>query len=88
MKRERVAGREVAPRSPGTTASIKDLFKSLPVRAKAFKSNLKKEYVKLVHLLQAYASVCTGVRFIATNQVWPSSAHPSDARCHIEKLLR
>jgi DNA mismatch repair protein PMS2 len=63
------AGKELAARSPGTTASIKDLFKSLPVRAKAFKNNLKKEYVKLVHLLQAYATVCTGVRFIATNQV-------------------
>lgn len=70
-----LAGREVAARSPGTTASIKDLFKSLPVRAKAFKNNLKKEYVKLVHLLQAYAAICTGVRFIATNQVLPS--HPS-----------
>eukprot|EP00892_Ulva_mutabilis_P000642 jgi/Ulvmu1/10579/UM065_0033.1 len=62
-------GREVAARSPGTTVSLKDLFKTMPVRHKAFQKNLKKEYVKLVHILQAYATISAGVRFIATNQV-------------------
>jgi DNA mismatch repair protein PMS2 len=65
------AVREVAARSPGTTASVKDLFKTLPVRLKAFQKNLKREFVKVTHLLQAYAVICTSVRFIATNQVMP-----------------
>lgn len=59
----------MAARSPGTTVSLKDLFKTMPVRYKAFHKNLKKEYVKLVHVLQGYATISTGVRFIATNQV-------------------
>ena len=63
------AGKEVSARSPGTTVSLQDLFKTLPVRHKAFQKNLKKEYVRLVHILQAYATASTGVRFIATNQV-------------------
>ena len=49
--------------------TIKDLFKPLPVRYKAFQRNVKKEYVKLVQLLQAYAIVATGVKLLATNQV-------------------
>jgi DNA mismatch repair ATPase MutL len=63
------AGQELAARSVGTTVSVKDLFKPLPVRYKAFQRNLKKEYVKLVQLLQAYATIATNVRIIATNQV-------------------
>lgn len=34
-----------------------------------FKRNLKKEYAKMVTVLQAYALISTGVRIICTNQV-------------------
>lgn len=52
--------------------TIKELFKTLPVRFKAFQRNVKKEYVKLVQQLQAYAIVATSVKLLATNQVSPS----------------
>lgn len=41
-----------------------------------FKRNLKKEYAKMVTVLQAYALISTGVRIICTNQVH-ASATPS-----------
>lgn len=37
-------------------------------RYKEFQRNLRREYARLVALLQAYALVATGVRLIATNQ--------------------
>ena len=40
-----------------------------PHRHKEFQRNLRREYTKLVGLLQAYALHAVGVRFIATNQV-------------------
>lgn len=55
-------------RSIGTTVAIKELFKPLPVRYKEFKRTLKREYAKLVSLLQAYALIKTGVRLLCTNQ--------------------
>jgi hypothetical protein len=35
-----------------------------------FKRNLKREYAKMVIVLQAYALISTGVRIICTNQVF------------------
>ncbi|SPO22138.1 related to PMS1 - DNA mismatch repair protein [Ustilago trichophora] len=56
-----------AARQRGTTISIEGLFKSLPVRRKAFEKNLKREYTKAQNLLQAYALITRGVRWTTTN---------------------
>lgn len=56
-------------RSVGTTVSVRDLFHSLPVRRKEFEKNLKRDFGRLVNLLQSYALICTTVRFVCTNQV-------------------
>jgi DNA mismatch repair ATPase MutL len=69
------AGQQPAARSIGTTVTIKELFKTLPVRYKTFQRNVKKEYVKLVQQLQAYAIIATSVKLLATNQV----SHPLSA---------
>lgn len=63
------AGQVPGARGVGTTISVRELFKQLPVRYKTFLRNLKKEYVHLVSIVQAYALIATGVRIIATNQV-------------------
>lgn len=57
-----------APRAIGTTIAIQNLFHRLPVRHKEFKRNIKKEYAKLVSILQAYALISTNVRIICTHQ--------------------
>jgi DNA mismatch repair protein PMS2 len=59
----------MAARSVGTTVSVRDLFHSLPVRRKEFEKNLKRDYGRLVSLLQSYALMYIGVRFVCTNQV-------------------
>ena len=90
----KLLGQHSAARAVGTTVSIRDLFKTLPVRhkvriqalrwvgmaavascsshvwrAQEFKRNLKREFAKLLTIVQAYAIISTGVRIICTNQV-------------------
>ncbi|KFK24455.1 hypothetical protein AALP_AAs73268U000100, partial [Arabis alpina] len=50
-------------RQIGTSVTVRKLFSNLPVRSKEFKRNIRKEYGKLVSLLNAYALIAKGVRF-------------------------
>ncbi|NWR73451.1 PMS2 endonuclease, partial [Centropus unirufus] len=65
----KITQRTPFPRQQGTTVSIQQLFYTLPVRHKEFQRNIKKEYAKMVQLLQAYCIVSQGVRINCTNQV-------------------
>ncbi|XP_071963047.1 mismatch repair endonuclease PMS2-like isoform X2 [Antedon mediterranea] len=56
-------------RQPGTTVTLQNLFSTFPVRHKEFLRNVKKDFGKMVHLLQAYCLISTGVRITCTNQV-------------------
>ncbi|XP_073054238.1 DNA mismatch repair protein PMS1 isoform X2 [Primulina eburnea] len=60
-------------RQVGTTVTIKKLFSYLPVRSKEFQRNIRKEYGKLIGLLNAYALVAKGVRLICTNTTGKNS---------------
>lgn len=53
----------------GTTVISENLFRTLPVRRKELERNIKREYTKVLGLLQAYASIKTGVKFCVYNQV-------------------
>ncbi|XP_073722913.1 mismatch repair endonuclease PMS2 [Misgurnus anguillicaudatus] len=57
------------PRQPGTTVTLQKLFSTLPVRHKEFQRNIKKEYAKMVYVLQSYCIISTGVRITCTNQI-------------------
>ncbi|XP_039630904.1 mismatch repair endonuclease PMS2 [Polypterus senegalus] len=65
----RIAQKLPHPRQQGTTVTIQQLFQSLPVRHKEFQRNIKKEYAKMVQVLQAYCIISTNVRISCTNQV-------------------
>lgn len=56
------------PRQAGTTVTLQQLFYTLPVRHKEFQRNIKKEYAKMIHVLQAYCIISTGVRITCSNQ--------------------
>ena len=56
-------------RGHGTTVTLLNLFSTLPVRHKELLRNIKKEFTKLVHVLQGYCLVSTGVRITCSNQV-------------------
>ncbi|XP_040212740.1 mismatch repair endonuclease PMS2 [Rana temporaria] len=64
------------PRQQGTTVTIQQLFYTLPVRHKEFQRNIKKEYAKMVQVLQAYCIISTGVRINCTNQVGQGKRTP------------
>ncbi|NXJ67375.1 PMS2 endonuclease, partial [Rostratula benghalensis] len=65
----RITQKTPFPRQQGTTVNLQQLFYTLPVRHKEFQRNIKKEYAKMVQLLQAYCIVSKGVRINCTNQV-------------------
>lgn len=46
-----LAAERKSARQVGTTVTIKKLFSNLPVRSKEFKRNIRKEYGKLISLL-------------------------------------
>lgn len=54
-------------RTIGTTVILSNLFKTLPVRRRDFVRNIKKEFTKLCHILQAYSLISKGVRIRCTN---------------------
>ncbi|KAJ8898622.1 hypothetical protein K2173_004235 [Erythroxylum novogranatense] len=60
-------------RQVGTTVTVKKLFSNLPVRSKEFCRNIRKEYGKLISLLNAYALIAKGVRLVCTNAAGKSA---------------
>lgn len=54
-------------RPVGTTVSLSNLFKSLPVRQKEFLRNLKREFNKMCQLLYGYCLVSAGIRIMCSN---------------------
>ncbi|KAL2173867.1 uncharacterized protein P884DRAFT_287778 [Thermothelomyces heterothallicus CBS 202.75] len=52
----------------GTTVIVEDLFRSLPVRRRELERNIKREWGKVVSLLNQYACVQTGVKFTVSQQ--------------------
>eukprot|EP01083_Nonionella_stella_P080780 222103_1 len=54
-------------KSHGTSVTVSQLFKRLPVRFKDFTKNIKKEYSHLLSVLQSYAIIQTNVSFVVRN---------------------
>jgi DNA mismatch repair protein PMS2 len=48
---------------------VENIFKNLPVRRQELNKNIKREYGKVLNLLQAYACVSTLVKFGVSNIV-------------------
>uniref|UniRef100_A0A060T8K1 ARAD1D12122p n=1 Tax=Blastobotrys adeninivorans TaxID=409370 RepID=A0A060T8K1_BLAAD len=62
---------DMVPGVKGTTITVEDLFKPLPVRRKDFEKNAKREYAKALTWLQAYAVICPAK--IMVSNISPSS---------------
>ena len=54
-------------KNTGTLVTVKDLFKSLPVRLAEFKRSHKTQYQKCVSLLQQYAVISTHCKLTVSN---------------------
>ena len=51
----------------GTTVAVENLFMNLPVRRRELEKNIKREYGKVLNLLQAYACISTQARISVSN---------------------
>jgi DNA mismatch repair protein PMS2 len=65
----KLKGTSVVAAKQGTTVVVETLFHNLPVRRKELEKNAKREYSKVLELLQAYACISTGVKFNISNLV-------------------
>lgn len=52
----------------GTTVSVENLFWNLPVRRRELERNIKREWTKVIGLLNQYACIQTGVKFTVSQQ--------------------
>jgi DNA mismatch repair protein PMS2 len=52
----------------GTTVSVENLFRNLPVRRRELERNIKREWGKVISLLNQYACIQTGVKFTVSQQ--------------------
>ena len=58
---------QVAPCPRGTTVAVENLFMNLPVRRRELEKNIKREYGKVLGVLQAYACISTNIKFSVSN---------------------
>ena len=58
---------QVVASQKGTTVAVEDLFMNLPVRRRELEKNIKREYGKVLNILQAYACISTKARLSVSN---------------------
>ena len=63
----KLSGTQVVASQKGTTVVIENLFRNLPVRRRELEKNIKREYGKVLTVLQAYACISTQVKFSVSN---------------------
>ena len=63
----KLKGTSIVAAKQGTTVAVETLFYNLPVRRKELEKNVKREYNKVLALLNAYACISVGVKFSVTN---------------------
>lgn len=61
--------KEPCARERGTTVHVRNIFKNLPVRAKEFQKNLKKEYARTIQVLYGYCLVSTNIKITCFNLI-------------------
>jgi len=57
-----IVNKSTVARPVGTTVTVKNIFHTMPVRQKEFQRNIKKEFTKLINVMNAYGLVSCGVK--------------------------
>ena len=63
----KLKGTQVVASQRGTTVAVENLFMNLPVRRRELEKNIKREYGKVLGVLQAYACISTQARISVSN---------------------
>jgi DNA mismatch repair protein PMS2 len=61
-------GTSVVAAQKGTSVSVEKLFHNLPVRRRELERNIKREWQKMIALLNQYACILTGLKFTVSQQ--------------------
>ncbi|XP_060084122.1 mismatch repair endonuclease PMS2-like [Ylistrum balloti] len=64
----KITQRTAQARQVGTTVTLQNVFSTLPVRHKEFQRNIKKEFTKMVNVVNSYCIISTNVRITCSNQ--------------------
>lgn len=65
----KLKGTSVVACQRGTTVFVENIFNTLVVRRKELEKNIKREYTKVLNLLQAYACISVDVRISVSNTI-------------------
>lgn len=79
--------KEPCARERGTTVHVKNIFKNLPVRAKEFQKNLKKEYARAIQVLYSYCLVATNIKLMCSNLITGKSPNLIVATRNTDNVL-
>lgn len=63
----KLKGTSVVAAQKGTTVTVEDLFKNLPVRRQELQRNIKREWQKVTNVVGQYACIQTGVKITVTH---------------------
>lgn len=63
----KLKGTSVVAAQKGTTVTVEDLFKNLPVRRQELQRNIKREWQKVINVVGQYACIQTGVKITVTH---------------------
>lgn len=64
----KLKGTSVVAAQRGTTVSVEKLFHNLPVRRRELERNIKRDWQKVISLLNQYACILTNVKFAVSQQ--------------------
>ena len=64
----KLSGTTVVASQRGTTVSVEKLFHNLPVRRRELERNIKREWQKVINLLNQYACIQTNTKFSVSQQ--------------------
>lgn len=64
----KIKSQQQVPRKQGTTVCVNNLFHPFPVRQQELKRNAKREFAKCIHMIQSYALISDGIRFLCVHQ--------------------
>ncbi|KAJ2370656.1 ATP-binding mismatch repair protein [Coemansia sp. RSA 2610] len=75
-------------RERGTTIKLTNLFAKWPVRQQDLKKNIRREYLRLVSLIEQYAVISDGVRLSLSNQTRSGTTAALRTLPHSDRLAR
>ncbi|XP_035729807.1 mismatch repair endonuclease PMS2-like [Vespa mandarinia] len=80
--------KEIYAREKGTSVHVKNIFKNLPVRAKEFHRNIKKEYTRTIQILYSYCLVSVNAKISCTNTISGKSSNLIVSTANADSVLK